>query len=344
MFDEHDARRRRRPNLEGFGDAFAGRGESINTAIGALPAAAARHHAGGAEPVAPEHAPRAASSTTLGRRRAIVAPAAETQASLFAQPRHDDGARCDEVARPVHPGLDHRGPRRRSTRRSATFPQPAPVPAPTPRACSASCARASRALRTAAPALADALERRHADAAQDAAAQPPPRVAAAGAADVLRRPAGAARHPGDRPRLVEVAATRRCDYLAPAQTVSATTSRCGSATSPRCSARATATAPGSASSSSPRRRARTTRAARPRRPPTARRVDNHLHTNPYPNTASPGQPKECEAGNEPYLRRAQTVIGNVPGTQQATHGGRRRRWPRWPRRRRSRAARSPASG
>jgi virulence factor Mce-like protein len=46
-------------------------------------------------------------------------------------------------------------------------------------------------------------------------------------------------------------------------------------------------------------------------------VDNHLHTNPYPNTASPGQTKECEAGNEPYAR-GQTVIGNTPGRQQAT--------------------------
>ncbi len=39
---------------------------------------------------------------------------------------------------------------------------------------------------------------------------------------------------------------------------------------------------------------------------------NHLHYNPYPNTASPGQPKECEAGNVRYTR-GQTVIGNVPG-------------------------------
>jgi hypothetical protein len=46
-------------------------------------------------------------------------------------------------------------------------------------------------------------------------------------------------------------------------------------------------------------------------------VDNHLHTNPYPNTASSGQPKECEAGNEPYAR-GRTVIGNVAGRQQAT--------------------------
>jgi len=41
---------------------------------------------------------------------------------------------------------------------------------------------------------------------------------------------------------------------------------------------------------------------------------NFLHINPYPNTAAPGQPRECEAGNEPYLAGRQ-VIGNVPGNQ-----------------------------
>jgi virulence factor Mce-like protein len=44
--------------------------------------------------------------------------------------------------------------------------------------------------------------------------------------------------------------------------------------------------------------------------------DNYLHSNPYPNTASPGQPKECEAGNEPFTVGKQ-VIGNTPGTQPA---------------------------
>jgi phospholipid/cholesterol/gamma-HCH transport system substrate-binding protein len=44
---------------------------------------------------------------------------------------------------------------------------------------------------------------------------------------------------------------------------------------------------------------------------------NHLHANPYPNTAAPGQPRECEAGNEPY-QVGKTVIGNVPGTQSDT--------------------------
>lgn len=47
-------------------------------------------------------------------------------------------------------------------------------------------------------------------------------------------------------------------------------------------------------------------------------LDNHLHANPYPNTASPGQPHECEAGNEPYAA-GRRVIGNVPGSQGTTH-------------------------
>jgi len=36
---------------------------------------------------------------------------------------------------------------------------------------------------------------------------------------------------------------------------------------------------------------------------------NHLHYNPYPYTASPGQPRICAAGNEKYAP-GQTVIGN----------------------------------
>ena len=43
-------------------------------------------------------------------------------------------------------------------------------------------------------------------------------------------------------------------------------------------------------------------------------AENHLHTNPYPNTAAPGQTQECEAGNERYLT-GQTVVGNQPGNQ-----------------------------
>lgn len=41
---------------------------------------------------------------------------------------------------------------------------------------------------------------------------------------------------------------------------------------------------------------------------------NYLHYNPYPNTAAPGQPFECEAGNESF-RPGRVTIGNFPGTQ-----------------------------
>jgi virulence factor Mce-like protein len=46
--------------------------------------------------------------------------------------------------------------------------------------------------------------------------------------------------------------------------------------------------------------------------------DNYLHTDPYPNTAAPGQPKECEAANENYLV-GKPVIGSVPGNQGTAH-------------------------
>jgi virulence factor Mce-like protein len=48
---------------------------------------------------------------------------------------------------------------------------------------------------------------------------------------------------------------------------------------------------------------------------------NHLHANPYPNSAAPGQsPKECEGGNEPY-KVGQTIVGNPAGNQGTTTSG-----------------------
>ena len=46
------------------------------------------------------------------------------------------------------------------------------------------------------------------------------------------------------------------------------------------------------------------------------REDSFLHSNPYPNSAAPGQPHECEAGNEKYVPGRQ-VIGNDPSAQPA---------------------------
>ncbi len=50
-------------------------------------------------------------------------------------------------------------------------------------------------------------------------------------------------------------------------------------------------------------------------------LGNYLHSNPYPNTAAPGQDNECEAGREWYTDKQQ-VIGNVPGNQGVVTEGR----------------------
>jgi virulence factor Mce-like protein len=46
-------------------------------------------------------------------------------------------------------------------------------------------------------------------------------------------------------------------------------------------------------------------------------IGNFVHSNPYPNTAAPGQERECEAGREGWVP-GQATIGNVPGNQGAT--------------------------
>jgi virulence factor Mce-like protein len=51
--------------------------------------------------------------------------------------------------------------------------------------------------------------------------------------------------------------------------------------------------------------------------------NNHLHVNPYPNVGGPGQPLECEAGNEPYTPGT-AVIGNLPTNVGTRHEATRR--------------------
>lgn len=46
--------------------------------------------------------------------------------------------------------------------------------------------------------------------------------------------------------------------------------------------------------------------------------NNHVHANPYPNVAGPGQPKVCEAANESY-ERGKAVLGNLPAASVATN-------------------------
>ncbi len=45
--------------------------------------------------------------------------------------------------------------------------------------------------------------------------------------------------------------------------------------------------------------------------------NNHVHANPYPNVAGPGQPRVCEAANETY-EKGKAVLGNLPAASVAT--------------------------
>jgi hypothetical protein len=42
--------------------------------------------------------------------------------------------------------------------------------------------------------------------------------------------------------------------------------------------------------------------------------NNHVHANPYPNVAGPGQPQLCEAGNETTWLPGHAVTTNLPAS------------------------------
>ena len=172
-----DARGAAAANLTGFGDRVRRPRRVDQHGDRRVPAAAARRHPGDAEPVG------------AGDRPARLRPRARHARPRSSRPRPRRRPRCSatstprcralrEVARPfIQDSITEGKPALDAGIRD--FPQPAAVPAPTPRACSASCGPASRALRTAAPALADALGAGIEVLPQDAAAQPRLDVAAA---------------------------------------------------------------------------------------------------------------------------------------------------------------------
>jgi ABC-type transporter Mla subunit MlaD len=306
MFDE-DTRDAIGANTTGFGDAFAGRGESINTAIGAF-----RPLLRDIVPVAQN---LAAPETNLrrffgelGDAAAIVAPAAEAQAELFVN--LDTTFRAlREVSRPYiqdsitggQPALD-------------TAIRTLPVQRPFLRNTEGlfrELRPGAAALRTSAPTIADALE----EGTRVLPRTPPFNRRLASLLDELET---FAEDPLV-PRGLRATATtlRSLDptlaYLTPAQTrcnylslwfrnVSSLLSEGDrNGTWQRFIIIATPQGPNNEGGPS----------SAPANGPTP---DNHLHTNPYPNTAAPGQPRECEAANEPY-QAGRTVTGNVPGTQ-----------------------------
>ena len=313
MFDE-DTRDASQTNLRGFGDAFAGRGQSINQAIGAF------------RPLLRDAIPVLQNLTSeetnlprfigeLADAASIVAPAAETQARAVRQPRpHVRRAARGRAA--VHPGVDLRGSRDARRRRSAASRSSARS-SPTPRACSASCGPGVRALRGAAPDLADALE----IGTPTLRRLPPFNRRLASLLQELERFAQDPMVPRGIRRLTDTVRTLNptLQYLAPAQTTcnyaalwfrnigSLLSEGDVNGTWQRFIIVATPQGPNNEGGPSSA-------------PADGPNVENHLHTNPYPNTASPGQPRECEAANETYIQ-GQTVTSNVPGTQQAATEG-----------------------
>jgi ABC-type transporter Mla subunit MlaD len=307
MFDD-ETRQAAATNTTGFGDAFAGRGEAINTAIGAF-----RPLLRDVIPVAEN---LAAPETNLRRFIAeladaarIVAPAAETQAELFVNVDRTFSA-LREVARPyIQDSISGGPPALDAGIRS--FPVQRPFLANT-EGLFRELRPGVSALRASAPTLADALV----VGTGTLRRTPPFNRRLASLLESLQEFANDPMVP--RGLRATTRAVRTLDptlrHLAPAQT------RCNyvtlwfrniasllsegdrNGTWQRFIIVATPQGPNNEGGP----------ASAPANGPN---VENHLHTNPYPNVGAPGQPRECEAGNEPYLR-GRTITTNVPGTQQ----------------------------
>ena len=284
MFDEK-TRVGEQQNLRGFGDAFAGRGAGHQRRRSARCPPLLRD----IDPCAATSPPRTPTSSGSSPRRRARARSSRrsprSRASLFVN-LDPTFAALAEVARPFLQESISEGPPALDAA-IRVVPDPAPVPAQH----RGSFHELQPGVARAAHCRARPRRRARASARRTLRARPRSTAASRSLLSELQDfaedpvvPLGLKRPHRRRSRR----SNPTLDYLAPAQTHLQLRRRCCSATSPRCCPRATATAPGSGSSSSPRRRAPTTRAARPRRPPTARRSDNYLHSNPYPNTASPG--------------------------------------------------------
>ncbi len=308
MFDD-DTRDAAATNTTGFGDAFAGRGESINTAIGAF-----RPLLRNIIPVAQNLSSRETNLRRFVREladaAAIVAPAADAQAELFVN-LDTTFAALREVARPyIQDSITGGRPALDAAIRA--FPIQRPFLRNT-EGLFRELRPGAAALRTSAPTIADALvegtrvlprtppfNRRLLSLLQELQAFAEDPMVPRG----LRATTGALNS-------LEPTLT----YLAPTQTVcnyvtlwfrnvaSLLSEGDRNGTWQRFIIIATPQGPNNEGGPS----------TAPANGPTE---DNHLHTNPYPNTAAPGQPRECEAGNEPYAS-GRTVIGNVGGTQRA---------------------------
>ena len=299
-------------NTTGFGDAFAGRGESINTAIGAF-----RPLLRDVVPVAQNLASPETNLRRffgeLGDAAAIVAPAAETQAELFVN--LDTTFRAlREVTPEIQESIIGGVPALDTAIR--TLPTQRPFLRNT-EGLFRELQPGAAALRQYAPTIADALV----EGTRTLPRTPPFNRRLASLLDELQV---FAEDPQVRQGLQATTSTLQSlnptlAFITPAQTVCnyltlwfrnvSSLLSVGDRNGTWQRFIIVATPQGPNSEGGP--------ASAPANGPTE---DNHLHTNPYPNTAAPGQPRECEAGNEPYAR-GRTVLSNPPGTQQARTEG-----------------------
>jgi ABC-type transporter Mla subunit MlaD len=312
MFDD-ETRAAMQKNLVGFGDALAGRGDDINIALGVFPALL-----GNIIPVAENLSSPSTQLkrffSELGDAARIVAPAARAQGELFVNLDTTFTA-LSEVARPyIQESIVEGRPTLDAGIRS--FPVQRPFLRNT-EGLFHELRPGARALRTAAPELADAFvigqrtfkrtpafNRRLASLLTELQTFANDPVAPRG----LKRLAETLTVLN--PTLQNFAPTQvTCNYVTLwFRNVSSLLSE-GDAngTWQRFIIIATPAGPNNEGGPSSA-------------PANGPNEDNYLHTNPYPNTAAPGQPKECEAGNETFVK-GQKVIGNAPGTQPAKTEG-----------------------
>ncbi len=304
-----DARTRRgvQRSLQGFGTGLAGRGADLNEAIVAL-----RPLVTDLEPVMANLAdPRTRLDRlfrALGATAAEVAPVAETQAALFAN-LDTTFAALAGVARPFIQETISEAPPTFAVG-TTQFPRQRPFVRNTA-ALFRELRPGIRTLPSAAPVLADALE----IGTRTLPRTPPLNRQLASVFDSLAEFADDPLVPAGVRRLRDTAAVLRptIAFLTPAQTVcnyptlwfrnisSLLSEGDANGTWQRFIIVATPLGPNNEGGPSSA-------------PANGPGVDNHLHSNPYPNTAAPGQPRECESGNEDYLV-GRTTIGNVPGNQ-----------------------------
>jgi virulence factor Mce-like protein len=311
MFDE-ETRAASQANLEGFGTAFAGRGESINSAIGAF-----RPLLRDIQPVM-----RNLSSTETGLERlvveladaaAIVAPAAEQQASMF-RGLDTTMAALREVRPEIQESITEGKPALDAG--IENFPQHRPFLANT-EGLMRELRPGVRSLRTAAPVLSDALQA----GIRVLPRTPPFNRRLESLLTELQTFANDPLVPRGLQSTNELVESLQptLAFLAPAQTVcnyltlwfrnisSLLSEGDRNGTWQRFIIVVTPQGPNNEGGPS----------SGPANGPTP---ENHLRTNPYPNTAAPGQPRECEAGNEPFPQ-TRMITSNPPGTQQARTEG-----------------------